>query len=77
MCAFLMLLFIAEGCGIGAQTGCLHPMSHFFFWLEWLVISTELFGHEQGGIENVKFNMLHCHGSGGSSVGEIPEQGKL
>lgn len=40
----------------------------FCFWLESLVISTNLFGHEQGGRERVKFIMLGFHGPGGKSV---------
>lgn len=40
----------------------------FCFWLELLVISTNLFGHEQGGRERVKSVMLGFHGSGGKSA---------
>lgn len=40
----------------------------FCFWLESLVISTNLFGHEQGGRERVKSVMLGFHGPGGKSA---------
>lgn len=72
MCAFLRVLFIAMGCENRAQTGCLHPMSHFFFFLVGVVISTELFGHEQGESENIKFQYaafawFWCEICGGNS----------